>query len=277
MSTTNDIYDEPGLESILLPPLKSRTIKHTFKGWKSLALLHSWDDLKIFNTDFEAILKYEKFKLNYKHIIKNEKKLLTRIKDYKTAKAKAAKRKQLRISKAKTSKSALKNPARTRSHSHTHKTQIPSQISKNTSPMPSKYYIKPLKQNEYTPFNNNVYCDNNSAYYDNQTQYYNGYNNQMAYNNGYNNNCYNNNGYANPYYKQCNQYSNGYTHNYAEYNNEITENYVENSPPNASDGICALSESYNSCSTAISNDKYWFKKEIYLFLSHFYFDKYIFK
>eukprot|EP01083_Nonionella_stella_P028156 77545_1 len=88
MSESNDIHDmEMDLDLILLGPLTNST-KKTFKGWKSFhGLLHSWDDLKVLNSDFANVLKYEKFKKKYRFIIENEKTLLDNIDAYKSLKS----------------------------------------------------------------------------------------------------------------------------------------------------------------------------------------------
>eukprot|EP00483_Globobulimina_turgida_P002285 UN02287 len=219
MSDPKTMYDNGvDLDSILLPPLKKHAIKYTFKGWKSLALLHSWDDLKIFNTDFDAMYKYEKFKIDYKYIIKNEKKLLQKIDDYKIAKAKSIKKKSSKISlkKSKTAKKTSKSiktpkinkkPVNNKMNSHNH-------LDYNQQFMPNMNNI------------NNANANANAVYYNHNNYYA-----PVPYHNHsypYNYNPYLNQTIAPQmpliYYNKHNEYAYYNNHNHNEYEyGEITE------------------------------------------------------
>ena len=64
-------------ERILLKPLDYK-FKYTFRGWKSLALLHSWDD--IVYKDADRVFEFKDFNKKYKYYQQNESKLMQRLK-----------------------------------------------------------------------------------------------------------------------------------------------------------------------------------------------------
>eukprot|EP01083_Nonionella_stella_P078659 215346_1 len=73
----DDIEVNIDLESILLKPFE-KNARHAFKGWKSLALQHSWDE--IVYKDIKRVFKYKEFKSDYQFIVDNEGELIQEIK-----------------------------------------------------------------------------------------------------------------------------------------------------------------------------------------------------
>jgi len=71
-----------GLDSILLKPFEEQ-IKSTFNGRKSLALLHSWDE--IVYKDINRIFAFQQFDKKYKFICQNEKTLFQKLKSIKSS------------------------------------------------------------------------------------------------------------------------------------------------------------------------------------------------
>jgi len=140
------------LDQILLKPFEATTtaIDRTFTGWKSLPLQHSWDDLSVFNSNFNALCKYEKFKKDYKYVVQNEQKLIKRIAAYKQYKANKAK-KYAKLKKMRSSSSSSTSKSKKISSSKTKKKREKT-TTKKIEPFVSFY-----------TFPKDVYCDNKVA------------------------------------------------------------------------------------------------------------------
>jgi len=68
--------DEPSLE-FLLKPLTASHVRRAFRGRKSLALLHSWDEIVYRN--IKRVFKYKEFEKEWAHIASNEERLMQRV------------------------------------------------------------------------------------------------------------------------------------------------------------------------------------------------------
>jgi len=73
MSDMNNM-NHVDLERILLKPLTASKVRHTFRGKKSLALLHSWDE--IVYRDIGRVFEYKQFEKEWQHITHNETELM---------------------------------------------------------------------------------------------------------------------------------------------------------------------------------------------------------
>lgn len=67
---------EPSLE-FLLKPLTASHVRRAFRGRKSLALLHSWDEIVYRN--IKRVFKYKEFEKEWAHIASNEQRLMQKV------------------------------------------------------------------------------------------------------------------------------------------------------------------------------------------------------
>mmetsp|Transcript_41717 Transcript_41717/g.68632 ORF Transcript_41717/g.68632 Transcript_41717/m.68632 type:complete len:379 (-) Transcript_41717:839-1975(-) len=76
-SENGEIPIDAELERILLKPFTENTSKYAFRGWKSLAYLHSLDD--IVYHDFKRVFQFQDFDKKFKWLQANEKTLMERM------------------------------------------------------------------------------------------------------------------------------------------------------------------------------------------------------
>lgn len=73
--TNTGMSGEPSLE-FLLKPLTASHVRRAFRGRKSLALMHSFDDIVYRN--IKRVFKYKEFEKEWQHIASNEQRLMQR-------------------------------------------------------------------------------------------------------------------------------------------------------------------------------------------------------
>merc|ERR1719445_736822 len=103
---------EPSLE-FLLKPLTASQVRRAFRGRKSLALLHSWDEIVYRN--IKRVFKYKEFEKEWAHIASNEQRLMQRVIDRK----KRQKARALRHAQQKASSSSKRTRSGSSSSKHT--------------------------------------------------------------------------------------------------------------------------------------------------------------
>mmetsp|Transcript_73052 Transcript_73052/g.116516 ORF Transcript_73052/g.116516 Transcript_73052/m.116516 type:complete len:505 (-) Transcript_73052:1449-2963(-) len=114
-----DIPIDLDLEKLLLKPLE-HNLKYTFRGWKSLAYLHTLDE--IVYKDIKRVFQFQDFDKKYKWICQNEKKLIERMKYMKSKSSSSSSRPSSRSpsnsKSASSSSSSSKRKATSHSHQH---------------------------------------------------------------------------------------------------------------------------------------------------------------
>merc|ERR1719464_1049800 len=106
MEMNMEMGGEPSLE-FLLKPLTASHVRRAFRGRKSLALLHSWDEIVYRN--IKRVFKYKEFEKEWEHIASNEQRLMQRVSDRKKRhKARALRQLKASSSSSKRTRSATK-------------------------------------------------------------------------------------------------------------------------------------------------------------------------
>merc|ERR1719464_859920 len=106
MEMNMEMDGEPSLE-FLLKPLTASHVRRAFRGRKSLALLHSWDEIVYRN--IKRVFKYKEFEKEWAHIASNEQRLMQRVSDRKKRhKARALRHKASSTSRSRRSGSSKK-------------------------------------------------------------------------------------------------------------------------------------------------------------------------